>query len=124
MAKNFFISNILFIALTLSLIFPIQADAVLIGGQVFTDEGFTPIDNGKTIRLKINGAGDYTCPTFTFLEFNGVFWWDIAYTAGDILTVFIDGEAENENITVTVTTGSEVVSDTFEIEMVPSLLDE
>jgi hypothetical protein len=32
-------------------------------------------------------------------------------------------EAENGNITVTVTTGSEVVSNTFEIKMVPSRLD-
>ena len=46
MAKKISISNILFIALTLSLIFPIQADATLIGGQVFTDEGLTPIADG------------------------------------------------------------------------------
>ena len=63
-----------------------------ISGRVYTDEGSTNIGAGKTVAVSINGAaaagtddtdvnGDYLISTLNFL-------------AGDILTLYIDGEPE------------------------------
>ncbi|GAJ05826.1 unnamed protein product [marine sediment metagenome] len=64
MYKNISPLFTLFFILILSLFFPIQADAWWLGGAVYTDDTETTlIGDNRTIRLKINGAGDYTYET-------------------------------------------------------------
>ena len=80
--------------LILTLIFPYQADAqpITVSGTVFTDEGITPMADGRTVRLKANGVGDYSD---TLNSGDGTYIiTNIPAEAGTTLTVFLDGATE------------------------------
>ncbi len=90
--KDFINIHILFYILALSLLSLGQADADFICGTVYTDEGTTNIGANKTVRIKVNGAGDYTDETNT----NGLYCnGTVAADAGDVITVFLDDETED-----------------------------
>jgi hypothetical protein len=68
-----------------------------ISGTVYTDEEFTNIGIDKTVRLKVNGAGDYTNET----DSNGAYSiTGVTAGSGDVITVFLDEETE-KGVTVT-----------------------
>lgn len=80
-----------------------SASALDLSGRVFTDQGSTSIGVGKTVSVSVNGgavaasddtdgSGDYSITGVTA-------------GAGDVLTLFIDGETER-GVRVTVTDGS------------------
>jgi len=91
----------------LSLSFITQADAHIISGTVYTgdpDEGAGSMGIGRTVRIKVNGAGDFTDTT----DASGQYSIDVGATAEhDILTVYLDGVAEKGN-TVDRTDGSDI----------------
>ena len=70
-----------------------------ISGTVYTDEGTTNIGAGKTVRLLVNGA-DSGITTTTSASGFYVLTTPI-YSIGDVLTVYLDDEAEN-GVTVTI----------------------
>jgi hypothetical protein len=70
---------------------------VTISGAVYTDEGSTPIGSGRIVRIKVNGAGDYSTST----DANGNYSIPVIISAvGDVVTVFLDGATEKA-VTVT-----------------------
>ncbi len=74
-----------------------------ITGTVYSDEGTTNIGTGKTVAVSINGAAaSGTADT----DSNGAYSiTGLAMVAGDVLTLYIDGETEKA-VTVTVSTGA------------------
>jgi hypothetical protein len=73
------------------------AALITISGTVYTDEGSTPIGSGRTVRIKVNGAGDYSTST----DANGNYSIPVIIDAvGDVVTVFLDGATEKA-VTVT-----------------------
>jgi hypothetical protein len=70
---------------------------ITISGTVYTDEGSTPIGSGRTVRIKVNGAGDYSTST----DANGNYSIPVIINAtSDVVTVFLDGATEKA-VTVT-----------------------
>jgi hypothetical protein len=107
--KKCIISLILFslVGSPLFLSFIAQADAHIISGTVYTGdpaEGAGTMGITRTVRIKVNGAGDFTDTT----DGSGEYSIDVGATAaGDILTVFIDDETE-DGATVTLASGSDI----------------
>ena len=98
----------LFFILTLSLFFPIQADADWIIGYVYLDEGTVPMPDGRKVTLIVND-GDSAYST-TLQYGNGAYGWagNVISSPGDILTVFLDDE-EEKGTTVTRTHGGHIL---------------
>ncbi|MCK5590878.1 MAG: hypothetical protein KAI72_02875, partial [Candidatus Pacebacteria bacterium] len=67
-------------------------------GTVYTNEGADHIGSGKTVRIKVNGGGNYATTT----DANGEYYIDTVEisSAGDVVTAYIDGETENA-VTIT-----------------------
>ncbi len=71
------------------------ATSVTISGTIYTDEGTTAYNcstNNLTVAIRVNGAGTYsgTCSAS-----NGTYSiGSVSISAGDIVTVFLDGETE------------------------------
>jgi len=97
MFKKFSILNsalhIIFAGTVLSFLFLGQAGAqtITVSGTVFTDEGVTPMADGRTVRVKTNGLGDYSDVTTVSGDYTIT---NIPAEAGTTLTVFLDGAAE------------------------------
>ncbi|HLC49746.1 MAG TPA: carboxypeptidase-like regulatory domain-containing protein, partial [Candidatus Andersenbacteria bacterium] len=78
------------------------ASTVSVAGTVYSDEGTTPLTS-KTIAISINGAASAGTAVSNGA---GVYTiTDLTISAGDILTLYIDGASEDA-VTVTVGTGS------------------
>lgn len=76
---------------------------ITIGGTVYTDEGTTNIGANKTVAVSVNGAAAAGTDD---TDASGVFSiTGITVSAGDVLTLYLDGETEKA-VTVTVGTGS------------------
>ena len=67
-------------------------------GTVYTNEGANHIGGGKTVRVKVNGAGDFATTTAS----DGTYYIDTVGigSEGDVVTAYLDGETENA-VTVT-----------------------
>ncbi len=77
------------------------AASVTISGTIYTDEGTTAYNcssNNLTVAIRVNGAGTYsgTCSASDGTYSIG----SVSISAGDIVTVFLDGETEKA-VTVT-----------------------
>ncbi len=70
--------------------------AITVGGTVYTDEGSTNIGISKTVNLRVDGGGTYTDDT----DASGVYSITTAAAAGQVITVYLDGETEKA-VTVT-----------------------
>ncbi len=66
-----------------------------INGTVYSNEGSSAITNGPTIRVKKNGAGDYSATANGSGVFNVTGLTSVS--AGDVITVYIDGATPNAN---------------------------
>ncbi|MDY6987455.1 MAG: right-handed parallel beta-helix repeat-containing protein [Thermodesulfobacteriota bacterium] len=77
-----------------------------VSGILYSDEGVTPITGtAKTVRLRKNGADDYTAETNTA---DGTFSIpSVPYEAGDVLTVYLDDETEKA-VTVTLSADADI----------------
>ncbi len=73
---------------------------VAISGTVYTDEGTTPIADGATVRLIVNGSSVGTDTTVT-----GAYSINASVSATDAMIVYIDGHA-SDGTTVTVSNGN------------------
>ncbi len=84
------------------------APAVIsIAGTVYTDEGTTTMGSGRTVSVSVNGAA---AAGNTTTASNGTYTISsITVTAGDVLTLYLDGATEKA-VTVTVTAGSNMTS--------------
>lgn len=70
---------------------------VTISGTVYSGEGSSPITNGPTVRIKVNGAGSYTATA----NGSGVYSiGSVSVLAGSVITVYLDG-ATPDAVTVT-----------------------
>lgn len=107
MFRKIFYSNILSAILILFLIFQSQADAqtITVSGNVYTDEGLTPVTDGITVRIKANGAGNYS--DLTSLGDGAYTISNISATSGTILTVFLD-DPSSTGTTVTKASGVDI----------------
>ncbi|MCK5592282.1 MAG: hypothetical protein KAI72_10040, partial [Candidatus Pacebacteria bacterium] len=74
-------------------------------GTVYTNEGVTNIGGGKTVRIKVNGTGDFATTTAS----DGTYYIDtvVINSAGDVVTAYLDGETEDA---VTVTRANDTTS--------------
>jgi hypothetical protein len=111
MGNKFYLS-LIFLSLVvtpLSLPFITQADAqtITVSGTVYTDEGLTPMADGRMVRIKSNGAGDYSdlldSGDGTYIINN------VPAESGASLTVFLDGAAE-KGTTVAVSDSSNITN--------------
>jgi len=98
----------MFTLITVFLLFyliPFNTHAINISGTVYTDEGLTPMADGRTVMIKSNGAGNYT----DLLDSgNGIYTIAaIPAQSNTLLTVFIDGAAE-KGTTVMFTDGADI----------------
>jgi hypothetical protein len=78
--------------------FPVVG-GITISGTLYSDEGSTAITSGKTVAVRVNGAGVYSGTT------NGSGAFSIASvvlsTAGDVITVYVDNDASVDAVVVT-----------------------
>ena len=77
--------------------------AITVSGIVYSDEGSTGIGVNKTVTLKVNGAGSCNgevCTAETTSGGNYSISSVIIDNAGDVITVFLDGESQKA-VTVT-----------------------
>jgi len=69
-------------------------------------EGSSPITSAaKTVRVKVNGAGDYTAETNTSDGTYSIS--NVDYVSGNVITVFLDEETEKA-VTVARVAGSDI----------------
>ncbi|KND46768.1 MAG: Fibronectin type III domain protein [Parcubacteria bacterium C7867-006] len=65
---------------------------VAVSGTVYTDEGSTAMGSGRTVRIKVSGAGDYTTTTGA----DGTYTVSgVVMNEGDTITAFLDGATED-----------------------------
>ncbi|MDD5341953.1 MAG: M14-type cytosolic carboxypeptidase [Patescibacteria group bacterium] len=91
-------------------------DNVTVSGNIYSDEGTTPIDcslGNKTVALRVAGAGTYTaeCTLDTGAFSIGSITID---NPSDIVTVFLDGETEKA---VTVTRAADLITTIDDIDL-------
>ncbi len=78
------------------------APTIAVTGTVHTDQGITDIGAGKTVALSVNGA---SAADTDDTDSNGFYSVSAAINVGDVLTLYLDDEAEDA-VTVTVSSGS------------------
>lgn len=83
------------------------AGSVTVSGRIFTDEGTTGLDcsTPRTVSLRVNGAGSYSTSCSNTPSNGSYSIGSVPISAGDIVTVYIDGAAE-KGVTVTRATNS------------------
>jgi len=87
-------------------VFSIAIPYIPLSGTVYSDQGVTPITTGVTMRLLKNGV-DTGLTAVTDVLGNYIININAAgIVAEDILTVFIDGSATHDGVTVTRALGS------------------
>jgi hypothetical protein len=82
---------------------------VTITGTIYSDEGSTAITSGPTVRVKVNGEGDYTAVA------NGAGFYEVSSitvaSAGDVITVYIDDATPDAvNVTLASSTSADITS--------------
>lgn len=78
-----------------------------VSGTVYTDQGTTNIGSGKTVAISINGAA--AAATTTTASGGTYTLSGLTVNAGDVLTVYLDGNTE-KGTTVTVGSGSNLTN--------------
>src|SRR3989344_6600485 len=95
----------LFIFTTISVVFlnPYQSEAanITVSGTVYTDEGTTVMTTQRTIRARVNSGSETEIATAAINGTYSISKLNIT-SAGDTVTVYIDGATENAN-TITIT---------------------
>ena len=71
---------------------------ITVSGTAYTDEGSTTMGSGRTVRIKVNGAGTYSTSTAADGTYSIA---DVTIgSASDVVTAYLDGASEDA-ITVT-----------------------
>ena len=84
---------------------------ITIAGTVYSDEGTTRLSGGPTVRVKVNGAGDYSaaasnsgCPSSPCGNYSIA---SITADSGTVLTIYLD-EATPNATTVSISSGADL----------------
>ncbi|MFA5746917.1 MAG: heparin lyase I family protein, partial [Candidatus Paceibacterota bacterium] len=85
------------------------ASNITVSGTVYSDEGSNGIGAGKTVRVKVNGAGSFSTTTNASSSYSIS---DVAVaSAGDVLTVYLDEGTEKAAAITRITSTAANVTD-------------